>query len=153
MSPENIRTRAHFLAENDLYKTEKPYSLRFTPPKGFPRQSTKLEEHEIQVQDARSRSPLSFAVEGCTVLNMETSMLYDDYNNEDRVKEVYLRECASQLREFFGASKVQIFEHRIRKRHESFPTATGEPYRYDQPTSVVHVGMILSNHAKLCESS
>jgi len=137
-----IRTKAHFLAKDDLYKTEKPYSLRFPPPAGFPRQSTKLEEHDIIVRDARSTGTLNFTVEGCTVLDIQTSMSYEDYNNEDRICKIYLNEVATRLRKFFDASKVQIFEHRVRKRHENFPTATGAPYQYDQPTSVVHVGML-----------
>ena len=141
MGTDIIHTTAHFLAQNDLYKTQKPYSLRFPPPEGFPRQSTKLEKHGIDVHDVRKLGPLSFKEEGCTVLNLQSSMKYEDYDDEDKVKEVYLREVASHLREFFGASKVQIFEHRVRKRHVNFPIATGESYQYDQPTSVVHVGM------------
>jgi hypothetical protein len=149
MGTDIIRTTAHFLAQNDLYETEKPYSLRFPPPEGFPRQSTKLEEHEIDVQDVRKSGPLSFAVEGCTVLNLQSSMEYDDYDDEEKVKDIYLREVANRLREFFGASKVQIFEHRVRKRHVNFPIATGESYQYDQPTSVAHVGMYAFHPAQL----
>lgn len=137
-----IRTKAHFLARDDLYKTEKPYSLRFSPPAGFPRQSTKLEEHDIIARDARTLGPLDFTVEGCTVLDIQSSMSYEDYNNTDQIHKIYLNEVAIRLRKFFNASKVQIFEHRVRKRHENFPTATGAPYQYDQPTSVVHVGML-----------
>jgi len=140
MGADVIHTTAQFLSQNDLHKTEKPYALRFSPPEGFPRQSTKLEEHKIKVQDVRKLGPLSFAKEGCTVLNFQSVMKYDDFDDEEKVKRVYLREVANNLKDFFGASKVQIFEHRIRKRHMSFPIATGESYQYDQPTSVVHVG-------------
>jgi hypothetical protein len=141
MGSDVIRTTAHFLTRNDLYRTEKPYSLRFPPPEGFSRQSTQLEEHEISVQDIRKSKPLSFALEGCTVLGLQSSMKYEDYDDEEKVKVIYLKEVAGCLREFFGASKVQIFEHRVRKRHLNFPIATGKSYQYDQPTSVVHVGM------------
>jgi hypothetical protein len=27
----------------------------------------------------------------------------------------------------------------VRKRHEEFPISTGEPYKYNQPTSIAHV--------------
>lgn len=135
-----IRTKAHFLSPIDAYKTEKPYSLRFPPPEGFPRQSTKLEEHPIDVQDVRKSGLPSFAKEGCTVLQLQSLMNYDDYDDDETIKKVYLREVSHRLREFFGAAKVQVFEHRVRKRHVNFPIATGELYEYDQPTSVVHVG-------------
>jgi hypothetical protein len=149
MGTNMIRTTAHFLERNQLYKTEKPYSLRFSPPEGFPRQSTKLEEHEIDVQDVRTAGPLSYATEGCTVLDFQSLMEYDDYYDEEKVKDVYLREVANLLRDYFGASKVQIFEHRVRKRHVKFPLATGESYQYDQPTSVTHVGMYTCHPVQL----
>ncbi|RDW60546.1 hypothetical protein BP6252_11929 [Coleophoma cylindrospora] len=140
---DTIHTTAHFLSPIDLYKTEKPYSLRFPPPDGFPRQSTKLEEHKIVVRDVRKSRPLSFAKEGCTVLRLDSRMKYDDYEEEQTIKDVYLSEVSHLLRQFFGATKVQIFEHRVRKRHVNFPIATGELYEYDQPTSVVHVDTTL----------
>lgn len=28
----------------------------------------------------------------------------------------------------------------VRKRHETFPISTGEPYRWNQPTTIAHVG-------------
>ncbi|KAH8591827.1 hypothetical protein B0O99DRAFT_690373 [Bisporella sp. PMI_857] len=143
MGRDTICTTAHFLEKNQLYETEKPYSLRFPPPDGFPRQNTRLEEYEINVRDVRELEPLSFEVEGCTVLNLQSSMKYKDYDDEEKVKGIYLREVSIQLREYFGASKVQIFEHRIRRRHINFPIATGNSYQYDQPTSVVHVDTTL----------
>jgi hypothetical protein len=38
---------------------------------------------------------------------------------------------------------VQIFEHLLRKRHEIFPISKGEPYQYNQPTSIAHIGMLI----------
>lgn len=52
---------------------------------------------------------------------------------------MYLREAANLIRDFLGAEKVQVFEHTVRKRHDTFPISTGEAYRWNQPTSIAHV--------------
>jgi hypothetical protein len=41
-------------------------------------------------------------------------MEYEDFDNEDMIKEVYLKEVANCLKRFLGAQHVQIFEHTVR---------------------------------------
>lgn len=140
MCTNTIRTTTH-LEQDDLYKTEKPYSLRFTPPEEFPHQNTRLEEHDIEFQDVREYRPLSFEKEGSIVISIQSQMEYDDFDDDEKVKDRYLKEVANILRQFLGASKVQVFDHRVRKRAINFPIATGEPFQYDQATSIVHIGV------------
>jgi hypothetical protein len=130
----------NFLQRNTLYEVEKPYSLRFTPPLGFPRSNIKLANHKITIKDARARSkPLDFFQNGFQILPFRTELPYTQFEDDDAVKRVYLREVANLIRTFLGAQKVQIFEHTIRKRHAEFPISTGESYRWNQPTSIAHV--------------
>lgn len=137
---EVLEADTYFLQRDPLYKEEKPYSLRFTPPDGFPRANIKLERHTISIHDIRSRSkPLSFWQHGFQMLPFQSAMKYSDFDDDNIVKEIYLREAANNLRDFLGAQKVQIFEHTVRKRHETFPISTGEAYRWNQPTSIAHV--------------
>lgn len=140
MTSGTINSDAHFLQRAALYNCEKPYSLRFTPPASFPRANIELEKHSIRIQDVRSRdAPFTFSEHGFQILSITSRMAYSDFDNDDIVKRVYLREAANLLRAFLGAQKVQVFEHTVRKRHEEFPISTGEAYRWNQPTSIAHV--------------
>ncbi|KAF2230782.1 hypothetical protein EV356DRAFT_472993 [Viridothelium virens] len=135
-----IHSHTHFLKSDELYDREKPYSLRFTPPEGFPRANIKLEKRDIHVHDIREKKEnLEFQKDGLAVLDFESKMTYQDYDDEDVVKNVFLKEVSNLLKHFLGAQHVQVFEHTVRKRHEIFPISTGEPYRYNQPTSIAHV--------------
>ncbi|KAF2502334.1 hypothetical protein BU16DRAFT_612011 [Lophium mytilinum] len=134
------QTSIYFLKRNDLYHDEKPYSLRFTPPNDFPRSNIVLEKHDVTIRDIRPRlKDLSFEKNGFTIMSLESKMSYDDYDDEEKLINVYLREVADSLCAFLGAVHVQIFEHTVRKRHDEFPISTGKPYRYNQPTSMAHV--------------
>ncbi|KAF1344240.1 hypothetical protein BDV97DRAFT_364146 [Delphinella strobiligena] len=141
---EAFTTQVYFLKKLSLYETEKPYSLRFTPPEGFPRANVALESHNIPVHDIRSsKDELSLEKNGLAIMDLDTRMKYEDFDNEQAIREVYLREVSEALQGYLGASHVQIFEHTVRKRHETFPISTGEPYKYNQPTSMAHVDTTL----------
>jgi hypothetical protein len=135
-----VASQTHFLKRDGLYDVEKPYSLRFTPPEGFPRANIKLERHEISIHDVRSTTkPLVFQEHGFQLLPFHSCMQYADFDDDEIVKRIYLREAANLLRDHLGVQKVQIFEHTVRKRHDTFPISTGEAYRWNQPTSIAHV--------------
>src|ERR1700753_4313665 len=97
---EPITTSMYFLKPQDLYRNEKPYSLRFVPPEGFPRSNIALEKHEdLQITDIRSRvDQLSFEENGFKIMPLETEMSYDDFDDEEKIKRVYLLEVANTLR-------------------------------------------------------
>jgi hypothetical protein len=110
-----VQTHTHFLRRDALYATEKSYSLRFSPPTGFPRTNIKLEKGDIQIRNVRGLEfKPSFAEDGYILLDLWTKMEYADFDNEERIKEVYLREVASCLKKFLGAHHVQTFEHTMR---------------------------------------
>jgi len=136
---ETIST-THFLKRDALYEVEKPYSLRFTPPSAFPPSNIKLTNHDIIIKDVRTCSePLNFFKHGLQLLPFQSKLPYEQFDDDDAVKRIYLREVANLIKEFLGAQKVQIFEHTVRKRHAEFPISTGESYRWNQPTSIAHV--------------
>ncbi|KAJ4299615.1 hypothetical protein N0V90_004861 [Kalmusia sp. IMI 367209] len=136
-----IETSMHFLRQNELYASTKPYSLRFEPPAGFPRSNITLDRREdLKIEDCRSIiDRFSLHKQGFAIMNLESKMKYQDYENDASIVDIYLSEVADALRSLFSASHVQIFEHTVRKRHAEFPFATGEPYRWNQPTSMAHV--------------
>jgi len=62
-----------------------------------------------------------------------------------KVKGVYYPEVQGLLLRYFGAKRVEILEHLIRKRHLEFPISTGEDYDYLQPASIVHVDFTIAS--------
>lgn len=107
-----VHTNTHFLKRDELYNTEKPYSLRFTPSAGFPRSNIKLDKHDIDIHDIRgSQRSFNFEKDGIAILDFESKMLYEDYDDDAAVREVLLKEIANALKSFLGAQHVQIFEH------------------------------------------
>ena len=134
-----VQSNAYFLKRDELYEVEKPYSLRFAPLEGIPGANIKLENHSIDIHDVRGSRSLSFLKDGFAVLDFDSKMKYEDFDDEKTVREIFLLEVADMLKSFLGAQHVQIFEHTIRKQHETFPISTGLPYRYNQPTSMAHV--------------
>ena len=137
-----ITASMNFLLRDSLYKEERPYLLIFQPPAGFPKQNIKLEKKTgLKIEDIRGREQqFSLEKNGFQITKIRSRMSPEDFDSEDLVKKVYLKEAADHVRELFGAQKVQIFEHLLRKRHEVFPISTGAPYKYNQPTSIAHVG-------------
>lgn len=127
-----LTTTAHFLEPSSLYQTQKPYSLRFDPPPGFPRKNTQLKEHQIRVRDVRPQRKnrtgdgpneesesdevvkgCTWAEHGCEILELKSGVQYEGFGDEEWIKRVYLKEVANVLKDFLRAQKVQIFEHRV----------------------------------------
>jgi len=136
----------NFIHQHPLYDEEKPYLLTYEAPDAFPTTNVKLDPHDMHIENIRGRER-EFTIErnGIAIMPVESRLSYRDFDYEELVKTVYLKEVAETLKKFLGASRVQIFEHVVRKRHPIFPISTGEPYVYNQPTSIAHIG----NHAKL----
>jgi hypothetical protein len=112
---DTMHSSTHFLKRDVLYDSEKPYSLRFTPPDGFARANISIEKHEIEIRDIRPKmSTLNFQQDGIAILPFDSRMMYQDYDDEDIVREILLKEIANALKKFLGAQHVQIFEHTVR---------------------------------------
>lgn len=112
---KTVTTSMYFLQPQQLYATEKPYSLRFVPPEGFPRSNIALERHsDVEIQDIRpSVDKLSFSEHGFKIMPFHSGMKYEDFDDEDKIVRIYLKEIADALRDELGAQHVQIFEHTV----------------------------------------
>lgn len=156
---ENVQASIYFLAHKELYRTEQPYSLRYTGEERIPSTNIELDRHDISIRDIRGREhEFSLEANGFMISRFNSRMRYQDFNDRDQIISIYLHEVASHLKSLLGARHVQVFEHlvgplrassrtvlrspQVRKRHPHFPVSTGEQYAYDQPTSTAHIGML-----------
>ena len=114
MTAGTIESYTHFLKRDPLYNIEKPYTLRYTAPNGFPRANIKLDRHNLSVRDIRpQKDELSLDRNGCFVWSFQTRMTYNDFDDKTKILDVYLSEVADRLRTELGAEKVQVFEHTV----------------------------------------
>jgi hypothetical protein len=137
----DVVTNLIFLEKDSKHETEKPYKLQYDPGPGLPRWNCKNESHDgITIHDIRGKES-KFTVEnqGFEVAKLSTELSPEDFTDEDKVRKVYYNELKDLCKRRFGAQRVEVLEHGIRKRHHQFPISTGQPYNYDQPTSVVHI--------------
>jgi len=116
MSDENVvRGSIHFLKRDALYDLEKPYTIRYALPDSTPRTNSQHEEHHgLLIQNIRPQlQHFSMESHGFTVVKMESAMMYQDFENEDRIINIYLAEVARKLRETLKARHVQVYEHTV----------------------------------------
>ena len=158
---KKIAVELVYLERRDLHQREKPNKLQYHPGNEIPRSNCIHKIHDsIIVRDLRfCRESVSFDLNGFTVLDMKSELKPGESYDEVCVKDVYYSEFKYLLRQFFGATRVEILEHllshlkhlilmfafrahgsQIRKRHPEFPVSTGEDYEFLQPTMVVHTG-------------
>jgi len=107
-------TTINFIQQHTLYEEEKPYLLTYEPPNDFPKTNVKLDKREMSINDIRGNEQ-DFTIDqnGFSIMKIESKLSYEDFNDADLVKSIYLREVAETVKELLGASRVQIFEHLV----------------------------------------
>lgn len=140
-SEDNIATHIYFLDRDELYDTVKPYVIRYEMKTDIPPDNIKRLLRPVTVRDLRTfPEKLLFADCGFQVLTLASSMSYGDYEDEEKIKTVHVPEILDRVKEKFSADDVHALEHVIRRRHPTWPIATGESYNYEQPASRAHLG-------------
>ena len=111
----SVSTSMHFLEDNILYQSVKPYTIIFKPPDGFPKTNICLEEQsDIVVEDIRGRErDFTMDQAGFTIMELQSQLLYKEFSDDEKVIDVYLKEVADSLQKHLGAERVQIYEHLV----------------------------------------
>jgi hypothetical protein len=115
----SVSTPMFFLAQVPLYNEVKPYRLKYLPPSGLPQSNIQLEQHEISIRDVRTLDPgLDLQKDGFAFIPSKSAMNYEDFDDDENIKRIYLKEIAESLKTPLNALRVQIFEHLVRKAHQ-----------------------------------
>ena len=115
MTVEHVQASIHFLAHSEVYRTEKPYSLRYTGEEAVARTNIELDKYDdIPIHDIRGyERRFSLEENGFTISTLSSRMLYQDFADPDKVIRIYLHEIASHLKKLLGARHVQVYEHLV----------------------------------------
>lgn len=98
------------------YKTHKPYTIDFRIQdweSKIPRSNYKSQQvDEICIKDIRGKEDhFTFDTNGFAVIELESSMLYEGFEDSENLDTVYCEEIASCLLRYFrGAAAVQIYD-------------------------------------------
>ncbi len=98
------------------YKTQKPYSIDYRIQdweNDITRSNYKGQQVDnIRIRDIRSKEDqFTFDSNGYAVIELESSMLYEEFEDPDKVDAIYCEEVASCLLRYFrGAAAVQIYD-------------------------------------------
>ena len=160
-----VQANIHFLAPNSQYKLERPYILRYSldgQPHSdgtIPSTNVSFQSYRVVVHDLRSSGPAGlqdYEIDGVAILRFSSALSYEDFQDHNKVRQVYLEELTQHVKIRLGATQVFVIPHlietevpgsnarfalyKIRKRHVDFPQSVGKAYQYEQPASVANVG-------------
>ena len=113
-SSQDVTVTAYFLPKNDLYQTVKPYSLDFET-EDVPRSNlTAQKVEDLLIKDLRGpEKEYSFEDNGIAVMNLESTMSYEDWNHQQKVQDVYCQELGVCVLNYLQASSIQIFDAQV----------------------------------------
>ena len=110
----DIVTSLVHLKREIIHQDVKPFRLQYDPGQGLPRTNCANETRQgILIRDVRSfLKEFSFEKNGFAVLNTKTQMTPDDFNDKDRVRDVFYEEIKQLLSQYFADAKhIVIMEH------------------------------------------
>lgn len=100
--------------ENPKYEGEKYYTMSYEPGNGLPRCNYEYEEIQgIDVHNLRT-SGFTLDTHGLGIFSLQSKMNYEDYSNNAKVENIYLREILSLLNKVFKTEEVHIFQYAVR---------------------------------------
>jgi hypothetical protein len=122
----------------------KPYIYVGEPPDGVPSARGEYENHRVTIEDARPfADQLTLDVEGSTLVRSPSRVT--DFFDEKEVMSRACPEAAELVMAVTGASRVEVFDHTVRRRSNHADYAPGVPR---QPASWVHVDQTVASGRK-----
>ena len=113
--PQDVYASLYFIARDPLYRDEKPYVLKYTA------ETTPISNYitkrvdNVLIRDFRGiEDTLTFENNGFAVLDMDSAMAYEDFQDEQKILEVYFNEVANLLLEYTRGVSVHVFDFLVR---------------------------------------
>lgn len=126
--------------------TEKGYILHYAAPASFPQNNFNIvPQPNKKIRNLRTAS-LPYDKHGIKLASLDAQKTKDwqpeDFDDDDWIERVYLKELQRVLREELGAKEVTVFDWMLRKRASSFPKRNvGEVNEGEaQPSLSAHIG-------------
>ncbi|KAK0117758.1 hypothetical protein ONS95_012084 [Cadophora gregata] len=147
----SIHTTLYFLARDELYKTEKPYSLRYRPDGDLPQSNIRRDKFKVTIKDIRKGEAPLLEKKGFQVMHLHSAMQYEDFADDEMIRDVYLPEIQTALLKELDGRHVHVIDFAVRRRHSQFPISTGTEIETLQPAALAHVDFTVREGERLIE--
>jgi hypothetical protein len=108
----SVHAALGFLPNEELFRHERPYCLKFEPPEGLRRTNIQAEYREHIIEDIRGHEEdFNMDKNGFALVPFHTRMTFEDFESEDKILAVYMPEVAGVIQRLVGAFRVQVFEY------------------------------------------
>ncbi|MCJ1307426.1 hypothetical protein MMC25_001072 [Agyrium rufum] len=108
-----VEASVHFLAREKVFEIEKPYSLRFPPDGDLPQSNIKREKFKVVINDMRKGERPALEQNGFQIMDMESTMYYSDFDDEEQIKSLYLPEVEAALLKELDARHVHVMDFAV----------------------------------------
>ncbi|KAI1313742.1 putative CmcJ-like methyltransferase [Xylaria venustula] len=137
-----LKTKVRYLARNDLYSVEKPYSADFAVDEsnGAKRSNIITTDHNVRVSPVTSRDVFDLNINGFCLLNGDTALTLEDALDKPEEAELaYQAELERILHNNFPEyTRFEGLDFVVRRRHPHYPSEKVEFVKYEQPATVAH---------------
>ncbi|KID93397.1 hypothetical protein MAJ_10634, partial [Metarhizium majus ARSEF 297] len=137
-----LKTKVKYLARDDLYKAEKPYSADFDVDErnGAKRSNVVATECEVQAIPVTSQDAFNLNINGFCILRENTSLKLDDaLDRPEEAERQYQAELEQILHKHFPEyTRFEGLDFVVRRRHPHYPSERVEVVKYEQPAAVAH---------------
>jgi hypothetical protein len=107
-----IQTSAYFLDRSERWLSEKPFHLDYAPEAPAVKSNVSVGRQDIIITDIRGQEEdYTFVKNGFSILRFDCSMSPEDFADDIKVKQIYLRDVAESVKTTLGASRVQIYDY------------------------------------------
>ena len=105
----------YYLERTPLYNTEKPYTMRYEPEEGIPQSNFKKIKYPMTVKSMREPAAGPFHLNECgfQLIQLKSRLSYDEFWDNERVKEIYIEEVKDTLKKELGAKYVHVLDYAV----------------------------------------
>ncbi|PCH39975.1 hypothetical protein WOLCODRAFT_98070 [Wolfiporia cocos MD-104 SS10] len=112
LTPHDVPTTLNYYAP---IGDEPPYQYVYDPPEGTPKNNLGTDPQPAVINDARGRES-DFSIDTSGFQFVKHVSAEKEFDDEERIQDVYYKEVEQLLRDTVGAKRVFIFDHTIRRR-------------------------------------
>jgi hypothetical protein len=112
---KDLQASLYFIAKDPMYRKEKPYILKYASETIPITNYITNRVDKILIKDLRDiEENFTFKQNGFAVLNLDSTMAYEDFQNEQKILGIYFNEVAEALLEYTHGVSVHLFDFLVR---------------------------------------